>query len=108
MFPFLKSTPLLDETSVEWMFDSFAWALRNFDAPVFFNESILVTPSNAHFPGNESSAESMATLILRKVQEYAGMQHWPTRLVDPDVTENLTPPAQLQIEGPMRGSAGNN
>jgi hypothetical protein len=104
-FPFLKPTRLLDETSVLWMFDTFAWALRNFDAPVFFNETILVTPSNEHFPGRESSAEGMANLIFDKVKIYAGMQHWPYRLENENDAEIVAAP-HIQIEGPVRGMAG--
>jgi hypothetical protein len=100
-----KSSQLLDETSIDWMFDTFGWALGNFDAKVFFNETILVTPSNEHFPGQESSAEGMAKLILGQVKGYAGMQHWPCRLVDGNTVEEITP-VQLQIEGPIRGDAG--
>ena len=100
-----KSTQLLDETSVVWMFDTFGWALRNFDAEVFFNETILVTPSNVHFPGQESSAEGMANLIFDRVKVYAGMQHWPYRLVDANTVEEIAP-VQIKIEGPIRGEAG--
>ena len=104
-FPFLKPTRLLEETSVLWMFDTFEWALRHFDARVFFDETILVTPSNEHFPGRESSAEGMANLIFDKVKGYAGMQHWPCRLLDEGVAE-ITAPASIQIEGPIRGVTG--
>ena len=100
-----KPTQLLDETSIDWMFDTFAWALHNFDAQVFFNESILVTPSNEHFPGTESSAEGMANLIFDRVKVYAGMQHWPYRLADGNTVEEIAP-VQIKIEGPIRGEDG--
>ena len=92
MFPFLKSSPLLDEASVQWMFDSFAWALRNFDARQFFDETILVTSSNEHFPGRESTPEGMVRLIFERVRLYAGMQHWPFRLMDENALPALAPP----------------
>ncbi|MBL1275929.1 MAG: hypothetical protein COB30_007565 [Ectothiorhodospiraceae bacterium] len=102
---FFKPPQLLDEPSIEWMFDTFEWALRNFDASVFFNETILVTPSNAHFPGSGSNAEGMASLIFDQVKQYAGMQHWPYRLVDASSIESI-PSVRVQIEGPVRGAAG--
>ncbi len=105
MFQFLKPSKLLDETSAQWMFDTFAWALRNFDATVFSNETILVTPSNAHFPGRETSAEGMTSLIFDKVKTYAGVQHWPCRLMDEYDVENIAPP-RVQIDGPVWGAAG--
>lgn len=101
MFSFLKPPQLLDETTLQWMFDSFAWALRNFDARIFRDETILVTPSNAHFPGRKSSAEDMAGLIFDRVSFFAGMQHWPCRLVDEDAAEGLPPPA-LPVTGLAR------
>ena len=100
-----KPAQLLDEASINWMFDTFAWSLRNFDADVFFNETILVTPSNEHFPGQEPSAEGMARLIFDRVKVYAGMQHWPFKLVDGHSVEEIKP-VQPQIEGPLRGEAG--
>lgn len=102
-----KPKPLLDETSAQWMFDTFSWALRNFDAEVFFKESVLVTPSNEHFPGSESSAEGMANLIFNQVKAFAGMQHWPFRLVDGNTYESPEEGSELpriQIEGPARGA----
>jgi len=105
LFPFLKPSQLLDETTVQWMFDSFAWALRNFDARIFFDETILVTPSNEHFPGRESSAEGMTGLIFDRVRLYASMRHWPCQLVDEDAAESLPPPA-LPVEGLARATKG--
>ena len=100
-----KPAPLIEETSAQWMFDTFSWALRNFDAKVFFNESILVTPSNDHFPGRETSAEGMANLIFEKVKSYAGMPHWPCRLVNESTTDiSEIPQIQLRLEGPIRGA----
>lgn len=101
---FFKPAQLIDETSVEWMFDTFSWAMQNFDAKVFFDESILVTPSNEHFPGKETSAEGMASLIFKNVKSYAGMQHWPFRLVD-ESTEEIKALPRIQIDGPARGSS---
>ena len=104
-FGFFKKTALLDDASVLWMFDSFAWAMQNFDANVFYQEAILVNPSNEHFPGKENSAEAMAALIFEKVKEYGGLQHWPFRLVDEESLTNLDVP-NIAIEGVLRGSAG--
>jgi len=50
LFDFLKTPPVLDEESIQWQFDLYEWALRNFDADIFFNQSVLVEPSNRFFP----------------------------------------------------------
>ena len=84
LFGLLDRRPLLDEAYAGWMFDVYAWALRNFDPVMFRDETQLVTPSNKHFPGRANSPEEMANLIFDRVVVYAGMQHWPLKLLPPD------------------------
>ena len=102
---FLSHEPLLEEDAVQWIFASYAWALRNFDATVFYDETILVTPSSEHFPGRESSVQGMASLIFERVRAYAGMQHWPFQLVAGDLCQQPAAAPPL-IEGALRGSKG--
>jgi hypothetical protein len=98
-----KKKPLLDEESVQWLFDTYAWALRNFDASVFRDHSVLVQPNDRFFPGRVDSVEGMAELICNKVKEYAGMAHWPTRLLDGRQCQ-LEEPPKLLLQGPLRSS----
>ncbi|MEN8213934.1 MAG: hypothetical protein ABFR19_06190 [Pseudomonadota bacterium] len=104
MFGLLQKRQLLDDDSVQWLFASFAWALRNFDAGVFYNETILVIPSNEFFPGRENSVHGMADLIFEQVKSYAGMQHWPTLLLDHNSC--LIEPPRVEISGALRGAKG--
>jgi hypothetical protein len=104
MFGQLQKRQLLDEDSVQWLFESFAWALRNFDAEVFYNETILVIPSNEYFPGRENSVQGMANLILEQVKAYAGLKHWPTLLMDHNSC--MIEPLTVKIEGALRGVNG--
>lgn len=97
--------PLLDEESIQWLYDTYAWALHNFDAAVFRDESILVLPNDRFFPGRVESVEGMALLMCDKVKEYAGIGHWPTRLLDARQCQ-LEKPPKLLLEGPLRGSKG--
>jgi hypothetical protein len=96
---------LLDESSVLWLFDTYAWALRNFDGSLFRDHTVLVQPNDRFFPGRVESVEGMAQLIGDKVKEYAGIAHWPTRLVDARQCQLQAPP-QLLLEGPLRSSGG--
>ena len=106
MFSRIFSTkPLLDDESVRWIFATFDWALRNLDADLFYGETILVTPTNDHFPGRESSPQGMADLIFERVKAYAGMGHWPFRLADSDVCLTVEPVRPL-IQGALRGPGG--
>ena len=80
MFNLFQKSPLLDEASIQWMFDCYAWALRHFDAKVFFNETILVVPTNDCFPGEGDSPYAKADLILQQVKHHAGMGNWPVMM----------------------------
>jgi hypothetical protein len=100
-----KSKPLLDESTVQWLFDCYAWALQQFDAKLFREESQLVLPNDRFFPGRVDSVEGMATLIFDKVKRYAGVAHWPTRLVDGRQCATGEA-AQLVIAGAIRDSKG--
>ena len=101
----IKPKTCLDEGSTLWLFDTFAWALRNLDARVFYDESILVTPSDQHFPGTVNSADGMANLIFGQVKEHAGLGHWPTKLTS--IAEGRPARApKIEIEGALRGSKG--
>ncbi len=97
--------PVLDENSVQWLFDTYAWALRNFDASVFRDHSVLVQPNDRFFPGRVNSVEGMAGLICERVKEYAGIAHWPTALLDGRQCQLETAP-KLLLEGPVRRIEG--
>jgi len=106
MFNLFKKQQLLDEDTLEWLFDNFAWALHNFDRNVFFNETILVIPSNKYFPGQVNSVDGMARLIFDQVKIYAGIKHWPCRLVDQNSLSEPPAAAKILINGSLRGKDG--
>jgi hypothetical protein len=99
----LNRGPLLDDTYAGWLFDVFAWALRNCDARMFREESVLVTPTNRHFPGRAHNPDEMARLIFDRVVGYAGMQHWPLHLMPPDSCV-LTPADAVRLPAGTRGA----
>jgi len=104
MFGLLQKRQLLDDDSRQWLFESFAWALRNFDAEVFYNETVLVIPSNEFFPGRENSVHGMASLIFEQVKGYAGVRHWPSLLMDHNSC--MIEPPRVEIRGALRGARG--
>lgn len=101
MISLFQSKPVLDEESIQWMLDVYSWALRNFDARVFFEETILVTPTNECFPGEKQTAFDKADLILQQVKRHASMAAWPVELVEEDANLNQIP--ELAFEGSVRG-----
>lgn len=99
------SKPPLDEASVAWIFQVYAWALRNFDSTHFRGRTILVNPTNEHFPGRADSVPAMAMLIFQETAGYAGMAHWPLQLLEPGSPLPGAAP-KVRIPDPLR--AGGN
>lgn len=108
MFGLFNSEAPLDEASVEWLFDIYGWSLRNFGKALFFDETLLIQPNNKYFPGNVTSTEEMAELILKQVKHYANLSHWPTRAVDQNQCSTNDPSQQqrLVIDGAVRVTNG--
>lgn len=96
--------PPLDEESVEWIFQVYAWAMRHFGTDFFRDRTILVNPTNEHFPGRADSLHAMAELIFRTTVRYAGMSRWPLRLLEPG-SPNLEIVPRVSLPEPLR-SAG--
>jgi hypothetical protein len=77
---FLRTKPLIDESSADFIFTTVAWVLQNFDHDEFFNRTRLVAPSNEFFPGRVSSVDEKAQNIFQHTLRYAGLRHWPFEL----------------------------
>lgn len=92
---------VLDEPSILWIFDLFGWGLQQFNGEVFFHETRLVTPSNDNFPGSADTVHGKAELIFDRVRYFAGVSHWPCKLVPPeDFNPGLS--QRLLLQGPVR------
>ncbi len=102
MLDFLKPRKVLDEATVAWQFELYRWALNEFDSHLFFQKSVLVTPTNTHFPGRVESVQGMAELVFDRVRKYALLSHWSCRLVpvsefDPQAQQPVNIPRPLRI-----------
>lgn len=102
MISLFKTKPPLDEETRQWLFDAFNWALTNFDSKVFYNETVLVTPTGKHFPGSANNLRDMAQLTFEHVQRHAGITHWPCQVVDANTWQGETPLPMLSQDG-LRG-----
>jgi hypothetical protein len=101
MFGLPGHKPLLEEHARQWMFDAFAWCLENFNAKYFFHHTELVIPSNEFFPGRVDSEQGMAELLFNNVKRYAGISHWPTRVLDQGMCA-IPNSSRIEINGPLR------
>ena len=105
MFGWSRNRILLEETSTQWLFEAFAWALENFDADFFYDHTVLVLPTNEFFPGRVASVQEMSSLIFSQVKRYAGVGHWPTLVVEQSACPLLGRP-EVEIKGALRGPEG--
>ena len=105
VFGLLNKQPVIDPASAEWIFEAYGWALQNFDADLFYSDTVLVHPTNEFFPGKVSSVHGMAESIFERVKAYAGISHWPTLVQDQSMCQ-LLESQQVRIQGALRGPAG--
>jgi hypothetical protein len=108
MIKLFEKKPILDESTIQWMMDCYAWSFRNLGAPIFFNETRLVFPNNDYFPGQEDTPEAKSQLILEQVKKHAAMERWPVSMVDEDTyleSSYVANAPKLLVEGGVRGSS---
>jgi len=96
-----NSKPPLDEESVQWIVEVFAWGLQHLGRERFFDDTVLVTPDNKHFPGQASSIPEVAGLMFQRTVDYAGMSHWPLALREPGAALPNEAP-RIEIPSPLR------
>jgi len=106
MFNLFSNKPLLDEETTQWLFDAYDWALSSFGSDFFYGDTILVTPTEKHFPSPVNSRQSMANSIFEQMVQYAGMQNWPLELIElTSEYEQPAPPSTITFNGIPRGPA---
>lgn len=99
---FFKTKPVIDESSKEWIYDTFSWCMQHLDSDFFTNHSQLILPDNSFYPGSSSSVEEMANVIFANTSKYTGMTQWPIKLVDADSFSAKAMP-QLSFQSSLRG-----
>ena len=99
---FFKTKPVIDETSKQWIFDTFAWCIDQLDGEFFNEKSELILPNNLFYPGSASSVEEMADKIYSNTLNYTGMTAWPLKLVSSEHF-NQKPMPQLTFGSRLRG-----
>jgi len=106
MLGLFRSKPVLDGDSTEWLFSAYAWALGNFGSEVFHQDTILVTPTDRHFPDKSfDSLEERGSAAFGRVRDYAGMQGWPCELSALAPGMDPPPPPKISSVTP-RGPQG--
>ncbi|AZQ83874.1 hypothetical protein EKO29_07445 [Colwellia sp. Arc7-635] len=93
---------IIDENTKNWILDTFAWAIENFDINVLKEETRLILPSNEFYPGTVSSIDEMAQAMFNNTKNYAGMQKWPIQLTS-SAPSMSTPIENLRLGAVVRG-----
>lgn len=96
MLSVFKFKPLIDQSSADWIFKAYEWALLHFDKAEFFTRSRLIQPTNEYFAGNVNSVHEKAETVYKHTLNYAGLGHWPFELQAPEVYQ-YRPSPQLAI-----------
>lgn len=95
--------PPLDEDSIAWLFDTYAWALTHLDSGVFGHDSQLVLPTREFFPDPANSPQALSEHTFKRVRDYAGLINWPLDLVAPGTQVQTTMPS-LTFQQGFRGN----
>ncbi|WP_019028407.1 hypothetical protein [Colwellia piezophila] len=103
---FFKTKPVINESSKEWIFDTFSWCMQQLDAEFFLESSELILPNNAFYPGSSTSIEEMAQTIFANTTKYTGMTKWPLTLVASDRFVQKPMPL-LSFGSSLRGKSAN-
>lgn len=106
VFRLFSKKSLLDQNTTQWLFDSYGWALKNFGSDIFYEDTILVTPTNEHFPDKIEDAEEMASKVFQRVKKYAGMESWDCELQAQEPDGNPVVAPTIVIKNAPRGPAG--
>jgi len=81
---------IIDENTANWILDTFAWAIENFDINVLKDDARLILPTNEFYPGTVSSIDEMAQAMFINTKNYAGMQKWPIELISTASTSSTS------------------
>tara|TARA_R110000737_G_scaffold1598_15_gene4815 strand:- start:4779 stop:5561 length:783 start_codon:yes stop_codon:yes gene_type:complete len=95
---------IIDENTQNWILDTFAWAIENFDINVLKDDARLILPTNEFYPGRVSSIDEMAQAMFNNTKNYAGMQKWPIQLISTTPTSS-TSIEDLRLGPTIRGEA---
>jgi hypothetical protein len=73
----VKPKSFLDESRRDWQFAAFGWLLRHCDGYPKFLETVLVLPTEEHFPDRGLKGHAAVSALFRRTRDHAGMADWP-------------------------------
>ena len=89
---------ILDEQTIAWLFDTWAWLLGSFGGFEPFAETPLVEPSDEDFPIAEVPEDELAEQVFALVREHAELQDWPCVLSpQPRRSQTFAQPGLVEV-----------
>ena len=100
-------TPIIDQDTIDWEYDTYAWLFENFGGYEQFLGADLVRPTDAYFPIESGlSGHALAEAIFAQVKTHARMDQWPCRLEPQEPDPNLVVGEALILQGYEPSPAG--
>ncbi len=92
MLSLFRTPQIVDAATADKLHLYFEWALENFDSDYFYNSSVLVHPTREYFPDRADNEADMARALCNRILNYAGLSHWPFKLILPQDFSPEMPP----------------
>jgi hypothetical protein len=89
MWDIFKTKPVLSEEDRDFQHACYEWLLKHFGGSGFYEETVLVLPTEKFSPTKVDSAEEAAETTFAQVKKYAGMEEWPCILRSQEEDPNL-------------------
>ncbi|GMR06926.1 MAG: hypothetical protein BMS9Abin25_1565 [Gammaproteobacteria bacterium] len=106
VFGIFTRKSLLGPETTQWLWATFAWALKNFGTNHFYEDAILVTPTHEHFPDRANNPDDGANKTFERVKQFAGMGNWRCELEPQENDVNNVVAPTLVVQGVPKNPAG--
>ena len=98
---------IIDQETIDWEFDTYAWLFETFGGYEQFLGAELVLPTDAYFPIESGlSGHALAEAIFAQVKTHARMDQWPCRLEPQEPDPNLVVGEAQILQGYEPSPAG--
>jgi len=103
---FFVSKPMFDQETMDWLFGTYQWSLRLFDAKDLYRTTELILPNDKYFPDTSDGSEFAIERLFLRVRRYAGMEDWACKLVPQEVDANPIVSPTVVVAGVPSTDAG--
>jgi hypothetical protein len=84
-----RSRPPIEDHVIDWIFETYAWLLREFGGMDELRSTRLVLPTSEFYPIEGLEGRDLAEELFLRTKEYARMLDWPCRLVEQESDDDV-------------------